>query len=43
MCLFVIDKMFNDKTSGSSEMGETPAGTAWAEDPLGNVLSFRVS
>ncbi len=44
MCLFVVHKMFKDKTSGSSEIGDTPAGTARAEDPLGKrFLLIRVS
>ncbi len=31
MCLFVVHKMFKDKTSGAIEVGETPVGTARAE------------
>ncbi len=44
MCLFVVHKIFKDKTSGAIEMGETPVGTARAEDPLGKrFLLIRVS
>ncbi len=54
MCLFVVHKMFKDKTSGSSEMGDTPAGTAnvfdgmriaipRAEDPLGSFFSSELA
>ncbi len=36
--------LFIDKTSGASEMSETPVGTARAEDPLGKrLLLIRVS
>ncbi len=37
------DLLFIDKTSGASEMSETPVGTARTEDPLGSVFCFRVS
>ncbi len=36
MCLFVVHKMCKDKTSGSSEMGDTPAGTANVFDGMSN-------
>ncbi len=41
MCLFVVHKMFQDKTSGAGEMGETPVGTAQTEDPLSKRFLLR--